>query len=90
MAGCVERRNSLALAHLDTAVDSAVAGEGVFKVTWDANEGAASVLSAAAVVTILSLLVSSSRDLLKGSSGHYEVHVVLLRQVPGTGASARS
>jgi hypothetical protein len=37
------RRNSLALVDLDTAVDSAVLGDGVFKVTWDAGEGAVSV-----------------------------------------------
>lgn len=37
------RRNSLALVDLDTAVDSAVLGDGVFKVTWDAAEGEVSV-----------------------------------------------
>lgn len=37
------RRNSLALVDLDTAVDSAVLGDGVFKVTWDAGAGAVSV-----------------------------------------------
>jgi hypothetical protein len=32
-------QNSLALVDLDTAVDSAVLGDGVFKVTWDLEQG---------------------------------------------------
>lgn len=36
-------RNSLALVDLDTAVDSAVLGDGAFKVTWDPVAGAPSV-----------------------------------------------
>jgi hypothetical protein len=39
---CYER-NSLALVDLDTAVDSAVLGDGAFKITWDAKMGAPSV-----------------------------------------------
>ena len=39
---CYER-NSLALVDLDTAVDSAVLGDGAFKVTWDPVAGAPSV-----------------------------------------------
>lgn len=42
LEGCY-RRNSLALVDLDTAVDCAVLGDGAFKVTWDASEGAPSV-----------------------------------------------
>src|SRR5687768_5122789 len=34
LKACMER-NSLALVDLDTAVDSAVLGDGAFKVTWD-------------------------------------------------------
>ena len=42
LQACHER-NSLALLDLDTAVDSAVLGDGAFKVTWDAAAGAPSV-----------------------------------------------
>jgi hypothetical protein len=42
LQSCYER-NSLALVDLDTAVDSAVLGDGAFKVTWDAEAGAPSV-----------------------------------------------
>ncbi len=41
---CYER-NSLALVDLDTAVDSAVLGDGAFKVTWDPDEAAPVVTS---------------------------------------------
>src|SRR5205085_652138 len=39
---CYEH-NSLALVDLDTAVDSAVLGDGAFRVTWDAELGAPTV-----------------------------------------------
>ena len=42
LMACMER-NSLALADLDTAVDSAVLGDGAFKVTWDPQAGAPTV-----------------------------------------------
>ncbi len=42
LQACYER-NSLALVDLDTAVDSAVLGDGAFKVTWDGQAGAPSV-----------------------------------------------
>lgn len=42
LQACYER-NSLALVDLDTAVDSAVLGDGAFKVTWDHDAGAPSV-----------------------------------------------
>lgn len=36
-------RNSLALVDIDTAIDSAVLGDGAFKVTWDQENGAPTV-----------------------------------------------
>ncbi|MEO8288600.1 MAG: phage portal protein [Chloroflexota bacterium] len=42
LQACYES-NALALADLDTAVDSAVLGDGAFKVTWNAEEGVPSV-----------------------------------------------
>src|SRR5437762_6186622 len=42
LQGCYEH-NSLALVDLDTAVDSAVLGDGAFKVTWDSGAGTPSV-----------------------------------------------
>jgi len=42
LQACYEQ-NALALADLDTAVDSAVLGDGAFKVTWDTERGAPSV-----------------------------------------------
>ena len=36
-------RNSLALVDLDTAVDSAVLGDGAFRVTWDATTGSPTI-----------------------------------------------
>ena len=70
LQACYER-NSLALVDLDTAVDSAVLGDGAFKVTWDAAAGAPSVSSVDPSTLVCVRQADDYRRLLKVTQSYY-------------------
>ncbi|HEX9990028.1 MAG TPA: phage portal protein [Chloroflexia bacterium] len=70
LQACYER-NSLALVDLDTAVDSAVLGDGAFKVTWDAQAGAPSISAVDPATLCCVRQADDYRRLLKVTQTYY-------------------
>jgi hypothetical protein len=67
---CYER-NSLALVDIDTAVDSAVLGDGAFKVTWDPDAGMPSVSAIDPSMLVCVRQGDDYRRLLKVTQSYY-------------------
>jgi hypothetical protein len=87
LKACMER-NSLALVDLDTAVDSAVLGDGAFKVTWDTSANAPSVTAVDPATLICERQGDDYRRLVRVRQA-YALGAGLnaqQNQVPGTGA----
>jgi hypothetical protein len=70
LQACYEH-NSLALVDLDTAVDSAVLGDGAFKVTWDPDAGAPSVSAVDPSTLVCVRQGDDYRRLLKVTQSYY-------------------
>lgn len=81
LQACYEH-NSLALIDLDTAVDSAVLGDGAFKVTWDPDSGNPSVSAVDPSTLVCVRQGDDYRRLLRVTQSYYVGDEF---QVPGDG-----
>jgi hypothetical protein len=70
LAACAER-NSLGLVDLDTAIDSAVLGDGAFKVTWDPRAGAPTVTAVDPSTLVCTRQGNDYRKLLRLRQSYY-------------------